>query len=68
MCPKSFGEVRFDLGSLLQGRMWYSIAMIDHISPIIGRRGFGCGKSCAPNLLVGSGLTLDPSFKVECGT
>ena len=24
-------------------------------------------KSCAPNLLVGSDLTLDPSFKVECG-
>ena len=23
-------------------------------------------KSCAPNLLVGSDLTLDPSFKVEC--
>ena len=24
-------------------------------------------KSCAANLLVGSDLTLDPSFKVECG-
>ena len=24
-------------------------------------------KSCAPNLLVGSDLTLDPSFKIECG-
>ena len=42
MCPESFGGVRFDLGSLLQGRMWYLIAMMDYISPIIGRRGFGC--------------------------
>ena len=25
-------------------------------------------KSCAPNLLAGSDLTLDPSFKVECGS
>ena len=24
-------------------------------------------KSCAPSVLVGSGLTLDPSFKVKCG-
>ena len=24
-------------------------------------------KSCAPNLLVVSDLTLDPSFNVECG-
>ena len=58
MCPQSFGGVRFDLGSLLQGRMWYLIPMIGYISPIIGRRGFGCGKSCAQNLLVGSHLTL----------
>ena len=42
MCPKSFGWVRFDLGSLLQGRMWYFIPMMCYISPIIGRRGFGC--------------------------
>ena len=57
MCPKSFGVVIFDLGSLLQRRMWYLIPMIDYISPIIGRRGFGCGKSCALNPLVGSHLT-----------
>ena len=42
MCPESFGGVRFDLGSLLQGRMWYLIPMMDYISPIFGRRGFGC--------------------------
>ena len=41
MCPKSFGGVRFDLGSLLQGRMWYLIPMMDYISLIIGHRGFG---------------------------
>ena len=71
MCLESFGGVRFDLGSLLQGRMWYLIPMMDYISPIIGRIGFGCEttyrKSCAPNLLVGSDLTLDTSFKVEYG-
>ena len=39
---ESFGEVRFDLGPLLQGRMWYLIPMMDYISPIIGCRGFGC--------------------------
>ena len=42
MFPESIDEVRFDLGSLLQGRMWYLIPMMDYISPIIGRRGFGC--------------------------
>ena len=25
MCPKSFGGVRFDLGALLEGRMWLSL-------------------------------------------
>ena len=42
MCPESFGVVRFDLGSLLQGQMWYLIPMMDYISPIIGHTGFGC--------------------------
>ena len=42
MCPESFGGIRFDLGSLLQGRMWYLIPMMDYISPINGHRGFGC--------------------------
>ena len=41
MCPKSFGVVRFDLRSLLQGRMWALILIIAYISLIIGRRGFG---------------------------
>ena len=74
MCPKSFGGVRFVLRLLLQGRMWPLIPLMVYISLIIGRRDFGCEdnfkyrKSCAPNLLVGSDLTLDPSFKVECGT
>ena len=42
MCSKSFGGVRFDLGSLLQSRMWYFIPMMDYISPIIGHKGFRC--------------------------
>ena len=42
MCPESFGGARFDLGSLLQGQMWYLIPMMDYISLIIGLRGFGC--------------------------
>ena len=42
MCPESFAGFRFDFGSLLQGQMWYLIPMMDYISPIIGRRGFGC--------------------------
>ena len=72
MCPESFGGVRFDLRSLLQGRMWSLILVMVYISLIIGRRGLDVKttyrKPCAPNLLVGSGLILDPSFKVECGT
>ena len=39
---ESFGVVRFDLGSLLQGRKGYLIPMIDYMSPIISHRGFGC--------------------------
>ena len=42
MCPESFGGVRFDLGSLFQGRMWYLIPLMGYISPIFGRTGFGC--------------------------
>ena len=42
MCSESYGGVRFDLGSLLQGRMWYLVPMMDYNSLIIGRRGFGC--------------------------
>ena len=41
MFPESFDEVKFDLVSLLQGRMWYWIPMMDYISHIIGHRSFG---------------------------
>ena len=42
MCPESFGDVRFDLGSLFQGQMWSLIPLIVYISLIIVCRGFGC--------------------------
>ena len=45
------------------------ILIMTYISLIIGRRGFD-GKDDlwdAPNLMVGSHLTLGASFKVECG-
>ena len=42
MCPKSFAGVRFDLGPLLQGQIWFFIPLMVYISLIIGRRGFGC--------------------------
>ena len=47
MCPESFGGVRFDLGPLLQGRMWYLIVdTYDGLYlPIIGHRGFQCEDS-----------------------
>ena len=72
MCPESFAGFRYDLEPLSQGQMWFFIPIMVYISLVIGRGGFGCvkttyWKSCAPNLLVGSDLTLDPSFKVECG-
>ena len=71
MCPVSFADFRFDLGPLLQCQMWFFIPIMAYISLVIGHRGFNVKttsrKSCSPNLLVGSGLTLDPSFKVECG-
>ena len=63
--------VRFDLGALLEGRMWSLIPIMVYISLFIGRRGLDVkpayGKSCAPIFWVGSGLTFDPSLKVECG-
>ena len=71
MCPESFGDVRFVLGALLEGRMCSLIPILVYISLIIGRRGLDVkttyGKSCAPNFWVGSNLTFDRSFKVECG-
>ena len=42
MCPESFGDVRFDLGPLLQGQMWFFIPIMAYISRVIGCRGFGC--------------------------
>ena len=68
---ESSGVVGFDLGALLEGRMWSFISIMVYISLIIGRRGLDVkttyGKSCAPNFWVGSDLTFDPSFKVEHG-
>ena len=68
---ESSGVVRFDLGALLEGRMWSVIPKMVYISLIIGRRGLDVkttyGKSCAPIFWVGSNLTFDSSFKVECG-
>ena len=42
MCQKSLGGLRFDLRSLLQGRMWSFIPLMVYISLIIGRIGLGC--------------------------
>ena len=42
MCPKSFGGLRFDLRSLLQGRMWSLIPLMVYIFVITGCRGFEC--------------------------
>ena len=75
MCPESFAGFRFDLGPLLQGQMSFFMPIVAYVSLVIGRRSFGFedkkkkndSKSCAPNFLLGSDLTLDPSFKVECG-
>ena len=41
MFPESFGGVRFDFRSLLQGQMWALILIMAFISLIIDRRGFG---------------------------
>ena len=68
MCPEC---CQIDLGDLLEGRMWSLIPIIVYISLIIGCRGLDgkttYEKSCAPNFWVGSDLTFDSSFKVECG-
>ena len=62
MCPESFGDVRFDIGALLEGHMWSLIPIMVYISLIIGRTGLDVKitdrKSC------GSDLTFNPSFKV----
>ena len=71
MFPESLAGFSFDLGPLLQGQMWFFIPIMAYISLVIVvdvlHVKTTCRKSCALNLLVVSDLTLDPSFKVECG-
>ena len=54
--PRIFGDDRFDLGALLEGRMWSLIPVMVYISLIIGRRDLDVkttyGKSCAPNFWI----------------
>ena len=68
---ESFGVVRFDLGLLLQGQTRIAKPESVHNSLIIGPRRLQCKPTCrkswAGNLLIWSGLTLDPSFKVKRG-
>ena len=70
ICRESLGGVTFDLGPLLKGQMWPLIPIMAHISLTITLGGFGCEdnssyrKSCAPNLLVMSDLTLDPGAPI----
>ena len=67
----SFGVVRFDLGSLLQGQMRIAKlkVLISRLLLVLevwdGKPTYR--KSWAGNLLVWSDLTLDPSFKVKQG-
>ena len=72
MCLESFAGFRVDLGSLLQGQMWLFIPIMPKSPLLLVIEVLDVKttyrKSCALNLLVGSDLTLDPSFKVECGT
>ena len=42
ICPESYGEVTFDLGPLLQGRMWSLIPIMAYISLTITLGIFGC--------------------------
>ena len=42
LCSPNLAGFRFDLGSLLQGQMWFFIPIMAYISLVIGRRGFGC--------------------------
>ena len=66
---ESSGVVRFDLGPLLQGQTRISKPKSAYnlvVEVWEGKPSYR--KSCAPNLLVGSDLTLDRSFTVECFT
>ena len=60
MCLKSFGDARFDLGALLEGRMWSLMPIMVYISLIIGRRGLDVKTTYGK-------FTFHPSFKGECG-
>ena len=40
--PESYGGVKFDLGPLLEGRMWSLIPIMAYISLTFTRGGFGC--------------------------
>ena len=42
ICPRSYGGITFDLGPLLQDRMWSLIPIMAYISLTITRGGFGC--------------------------
>ena len=65
---ESFGVVGFDLG-LLQGQTRIAKSKSAYSLLIIGPRGLQCEqtfrKSWAWNLLMWSGLTLGPCFKVK---
>ena len=64
---ESFYVVRFDLGSLLQGQTRIAKVLKTHLLLVVqvweGSPAYR--KSSAGNPLVGSDLTLDPSFKVK---
>ena len=66
---ESLNVLRFDLGPLRQGQMTIAKFKSADNWLIIGPRGLQyeptCRRSWAGNLLVWSGLTLDPSFKVK---
>ena len=38
MCPESFGDVRIDLGALLEGQIWSLIPIMVYLSLIVGCR------------------------------
>ena len=60
--------VRFDLWPLLQGQTRRAKFKSAYNSLIFGHRGLVCeaySKSWARNLVIWSGLTLDPFFKVK---
>ena len=66
---ESFHVVGFDLGHILQGQMRIAKLKSAYNSLITDPRGLRCETNLSEIMLfVRSDLTLDPSFKVECGT